>query len=516
MGMNDMVELRCKYCGAPLDREEIESDTPYVTCQSCGTTQQRLDAKKYMDQMMGQIQSWIAKTIPGGFSMNQSENVDPVARHSIFINSVRPHIEVEITQYRFALNDAISNPLIVLPFTKGEPAKSKHTSTEAFEFDAKLKSVAPLAVDDDSRKCISTGESIAHTYALIVNNSRLLTDTTPGRFALMSKNFRDSAELVSRCQGYEMLSSRLVALSDVCSASDMILNGDVTGCLMMAEKATKELEDAKKDLLTNPRLAMTLRAVDLEIGQCRTLKSVADMVHNGTSRDPLKLLNIINELSVTTYPSNGQWDRLLTRDERNYELYGYVNDIVTAKGGGTLPICSGGGTILFPFWDVDLKYSFTTGGLFSKKSVVVTEDLMVPATFTVSASALSNPRLGLTDIFAAAPESSILTRWKGEEQSISGSAGIGKLADSVADNPPGTRSVIVPLCTKMEATRLVELYLTQCASTHSKLKLSKPEVKRLVYIPCSVTDRGIGLPDEFSGLAPRILSDTNADGLLKL
>ena len=53
--MDDMVELRCKYCGAPLDRKDIESDSPYITCPSCGTTQQRLDARKYMEQMMGQI-----------------------------------------------------------------------------------------------------------------------------------------------------------------------------------------------------------------------------------------------------------------------------------------------------------------------------------------------------------------------------------------------------------------------------------------------------------------------------
>ena len=96
--MDDMVELRCKYCGAPLDRKDIESDSPYITCPSCGTTQQRLDARKYMEQMMGQIQSWIAKTIPGGFAMGSVDNVDPVARHSIYVNSVKPRVDVEINE----------------------------------------------------------------------------------------------------------------------------------------------------------------------------------------------------------------------------------------------------------------------------------------------------------------------------------------------------------------------------------------------------------------------------------
>ena len=268
--MDEMVELRCKYCGAPLDKKDIESDSPYVTCPSCGTTQQRLDAKKYMEQMMGQIQSWISRTIPGGFTLSQTENVDPIARHSIFINSVKPSVDVEISEYRFALNDVISNPLIVLPFSKGEPAKASRTSTEAFEFDAKLKSVSPRAVDQDSKDSIHTGEGIANTYAMIVNNSKLLTDTTPGRFALMANNFKEAAQSIRNAKGFEPLASRLQALSKVCAASDLVLNGDALGCSAKIEEAMSDLEKAKTEILKSPRLAMTLRAMDIEIGQCRT------------------------------------------------------------------------------------------------------------------------------------------------------------------------------------------------------------------------------------------------------
>ncbi len=513
--MDEMAELRCKYCGAPLDRKDIESDSPYVTCPSCGTTQQRLDAKKYMEQMMGQIQSWIARTIPGGFSLSQTENVDPIARHSIFINNVKPSVDVEINEYRFALNNVLSYPLIVLPFSKGEPVKASHTSTQAFEFDAKLKSVSPLAVDDESRSSIQTGEGIANAYALIINNSKLLSDTTPGRFALMANNFRESAEAVKNCKGYESLSSRLKALSDVCSASDMVLNGDALGCSAKAEEAISELEQAKTELLKNPRLAMTLRAVDLEIEQSRTLKNVADMVNTGMSKDPLKVLNTITGISAIKYPNNPQWNALLSKDERDYELFGYVKDVVAAKNGGTLPICTGGGDTLYPFWDVDLQYSFTTGTLFSKKSVVVSEDLLVPATFPISGEALSNPRSGLTDIFGAAPESSIMNKLKGEESSISGGAGIGKLAQSAADNSPGSRTIVLPLCTKTEAEKLVGMYLTQCSQSHSKLKLSKPSVKRLIYVPCSMAG-GMSFPEALRGLEPACVRAIDQNQLIKL
>lgn len=513
--MDDMIELRCKYCGAPLDRKDAESDSPYVTCPSCGTTQQRVDAKRYMEQLMGQIQSWVSRSLPGGLTIGQTENADPLARRSIFMNSVKPKLDVEINQYRFALNDAISSPLIVLPFSKGEPKRSSITANQAFEFDAKLKTVSPLAVDEDSSSVIREGEGFARTFALIQNNSKLLTEDLPGRFTLMAGNFAEAAESLKGVRGYESLRSRLLALAEVCTASDMVLNGDALGCSAKAESGIASLEKAKQELLANPRLAMTLGAVDQEIAQSRTLKNVADMACTGTTKDPLKLMTVIAQVSAIRYPPNPQWDRLLRRDDRDYELYGYVKDIVAAKNGGTLTVCTGGGTLLYPFWDVDLRYSFTTGSLFSKKSVIVTEDLMVPATFTLSSRALSDPREGLTDIFAAAPESTIMNRLKGEEQSISGGAGIGRLADSASESAPGSRTVVVPVSTRSEATRLVELYLDQCSRTHSKLKLSRPEVKRLVYVPCEAHG-GVELPKAFGGLEPAVVRELGTDKLITL
>lgn len=514
--MDQLVELRCKYCGAPLDRKDVESDSPYVTCQCCGTSQQRVDAKAYMEQMMGQIQSWISKAIPGGFSLSQQENVDPIARHNIYINNVKPSIELEIRDFRFALNSVISSPLVVLPFTKGSPVKSKHSSSNVFEFNAKLKSIEPLAVDTGDRASIKEAEDMSMAYALIVNNSQLLTDTTPGRFALMSKNFRESAEAIGKCKGYEPLVGRLNALSEVCTASDMVLNGDHLGCVTKAETAIDMLQKAKGEILRNPKLAMMIRAVDLEIGQSKALKNVAEMSVSGTNGDALGTLEVMNKLGSLSYPSEQSWNPLLRKKDRNYELFSYVEGIVTARSEGTLPICPGDGDILYPFWDVDLKYNFTTGSFFSKKVVEVTEDILIPATFTLSAEALRNPRRGLTDIFSVVPESSIFERMKGEQDSISGGEGIGRLADSASENRPGTRAVVLPLSTKTEATRLVEEYLRQSCSTNSKLKLSKPYVKRLIYIPCRTGVNGISLPSAFDRLTPAILSDPALDSIIKI
>ena len=75
---------------------------------------------------------------------------------------------------------------------------------------------------------------------------------------------------------------------------------------------------------------------------------------------------------------------------------------------------------------------------------------------------------------------------------------------------------MLPLSTRAEATRLVECYLDQCARSHSKLKLSSPSVKRLVYVPCGSSGGRITLPKEFSGLVPGVIERTDLGTVLKI
>ena len=512
--MDDIVELRCKYCGAPLSREDVESDAPYITCQSCGTTQQRVDAKAYMEQMMGQIQSWISKAIPGGFSLAQQDNVDPIARHNIYMNNVKPMVDLEIKEYRFALNTAISSPLIVLPFNEGNPVRCSHTSTQAFEFNAKMKSVEPLAVDEGNRSIIQEAEGISTAYALIINNSKLLGEDTPGRFAMMSKNFKEASESLAKFPDYKSLSDRFDALSSVCTASDMVLNGDALGCSVKVESAINQLTKVKSDVLRNPKLAMMIRALDIEINQSKTLKNAADGSIGG-SKDALGTLEVINRISSVRYPSVPGWEMLRNQKSREQELISHIGGIAESRTSGAIPICSGAGDTLYPFWDVDLRYSFTTGTMFNKKTKEVEEDILIPATFTLSQMALTNPATALTDIFSKS-ESSIMDRLSGNESSISGGQGIGKLTDSAANNSPGTRQVVLPLSTRTEAAKLVEAYMKNVSSTHTKLKLSKPVVRRLVYIPCTMDGSAPSLPSEFDGLYPKVLRDGSMSGIIKI
>ncbi|MBR2394921.1 MAG: hypothetical protein IKA98_05435, partial [Candidatus Methanomethylophilaceae archaeon] len=90
---------------------------------------------------------------------------------------------------------------------------------------------------------------------------------------------------------------------------------------------------------------------------------------------------------------------------------------------------------------------------------------------------------------------------------ISGGAGIGRLAESASENQIGSRKVMVPLSTKTEAMRLVDNYMKLVSSNNSKLKLSKPFVKRLIYIPCRSGSNGPVLPEMFGKLVPAVMQD---------
>jgi hypothetical protein len=497
-----MVMLRCKYCGAPLDKKDLESDSPYVTCSSCGTSQQRMDAKAYLDQMMGQIQSWISKTIPGGFSMAQSENVDSVARFNIFNNNVRPRIETEYSEYRFATNTLMSHAMITLPFTTDGSVVPAHTSTKAFEFNATVKSIEALAVDEASRSIVVSAEEMAAGYALLINNTKLLREDKPGRYILMANNFAEASAAFRKIKGYAPAADRFSALSVICTGCEKLLNGDGMGSLSYFEKGYSQLDAVKSAISKDLNLGIMYPAICMEMTQAKILADLAGFMTRGVTADPLAVLNTVKRIMGFNYPKTGKWGFLLGNKDRFTEIFGYLSKALSAKSGGTLPITSGTGDLLIPFWDIDLKYSFQSGAMWSKKSVEVMEDLLIPADFVIDPNCLSNPRIALTDIFSIRPEKSILSGIKGTETSISGGEGIGVLSNTARENSPGTRKIAVPLSTENEAKKIVSEYLALCTGQDSKLKLSNPYVKALIYIPCEVRGNKVIVPNGFGKLVP--------------
>jgi hypothetical protein len=499
-----MVMLRCKYCGAPFDKKALESNTPYVTCASCGTSQQRVDAKAYLDQMMGQIQSWISKTIPGGFSLSQTEMVDSIARFNIFNNNIRPRVEMEHSEYRFAVNSLLSYPLITLPFTTDSSAVPSHSSSSAFEFNARVKSIEALAVDEASKNIVTSAGQMAAGYAMLINNTKLLREDKPGRYLLLENNFKEASDAFKKIKGYGPAADRFQALAAICAGCEKLLNGDTGGSLSYFMRGQSILNSVKTAVSTDLNLGIMYQAVDMEMTQANILADLAKVMGQGGIKNPLQVLDTVRKILTFNYPKVGKWGSLLGNKDRFNEVFGNLSKALNAKaGGGTIAIISGPGEYLIPFWDVDLKYSFQTGSAWAKKSVEVTEDLLIPADFVIDAQCLNDPRGALTDIFSIRPEKSIISGIKGTETSISGGEGIGRLSHSAAQNSPGVRKIVAPLSTEREAKKLVSEYLAVCTSQDNKLKLSNPYVKSLIYIPCDIRNGRVEVPNGFGKLVPQ-------------
>jgi len=512
--LDEIIALRCKFCGAPLEEKDVKSDTPYVTCPSCGTTQQRMDAKAYLDQLMGQVKSWISSAIPSGFNISGAENVDPIARHSIFTKDIKGKIELELMEYKFSNISLLGNCLLTIPFSTSSGFHPVHTSTKAFEFNAKVKSVAALAVDQESQDLIDEAATLSQSYAMMINNIALLSEDKEGRYTLMANNFTESAKALKGKKGNDLITIRFEALADICNGMEKLLSGNIVDSSALITKGRTALVEVKDKVFTDPQYGIMYQSIGQEISVCDIVLNIIQIVSTTSSSDPLTMLNVIKKVFDIKMEYPQKWGFLLGNKDRYNEIFANIATALNAKNSGSIPVTSGSGNILVPFWEVDLRYSFVTGSLWAKKGVEVKEDLLICADFVTDPSCLNNPASAFTDIFKIRPEKSILAGIKGSEKSISGGEGIGKIQDSVANNSAGARKIVLPLSTKMEAEKLCVDYLAQRTESDSKFKLSKPEVRKIIYIPCTIEGNKLQLPDTFGSLVPDRINRTETDKLL--
>lgn len=486
----DMVALRCKYCGAPLGADDLKDDSPYVTCQSCGTTQQRVDAKAYLDQLMGQVRSWLNKAVPGGAAMGMNSSVDAVARHNIYINNVQPKIDSEFGDYKFGLVSMLSHVMMVMPFSVDASLRPSHTSEKAFEFGAKLKEVEPLAVSDDTAASLTEASGATDAYAVLINNSKLLAEDKPGRYVLMFNNFTTAANDFASMRGYEPAASRFAGLALLAQGCESLLNGDAAGAYGHFEAGSAKLKEAKASLIGNMKVPIMGPALENEIKMGETLTQLANYVNSmgGTK----EVFEAVRKIMTYTYPDTGQWGYMFKIPARTGKILSAMGDAARARTGeASINVAKGDGDILLPFWYVKLNYSFETGSLWKKKSVTVSEDLLVAADFTIDTGCLNNPRTAVTDVFRNASSPGFLEKLSGNQSSISDGAGIGKLVEGAGPAGTSGRRVVVPLSTKEEAEKLAEEYVRGSASANKQLRLSNPDVKGLVYVPFATAGNGV-------------------------
>ena len=477
------VSLRCKHCGAPLDAAQLSSDSPYVTCEFCGTSQQRIDAEKYMQDVMNEVRSWVLASMPSGYTAGDG---DSVAKHAIFVKDVAPKLSTEVTAYRFGLMSVLGNCLVALPYRASESFASQHTSDTVYRFAEKVKSVSQLAGTQEDARLIEEADAVSQTYALILNNVRLRGEQKDGKWLIMSHNFAMAAEVAGRYDAYALVSKRLLALSSICEGYEDLLNGDPVTAYGKIRTGTDQLDSIKEDILKDSSLAIMYAPAGQEVSIAKTMLSILEFA-NTMGADAVKMMQMIKAVVSNEPNSSASWSASIKGTGRYDQIFQEISKAVAALGSGEIPVAAGPGELLIPFWEVDLRYTFVTGKLWAKKSVEVKEDLLICADFPIDSPSMNDPSKAITDIFSLKPPTTIRESWGGSQKSISSSEGIGGIQDSVAMGTAAGRKIMVPLSTKREAEKLCVEYIRRKASDDKAFKLSEPTLKRLIYVPFRIS-----------------------------
>jgi len=470
-----------------------------------------VDAKAFLDQIMGQVNAWFRQAVPSGYDMSNAQNADPIARHNIFISNVRPKLSTELREYKFNLFNLLSNPLMPMPFKSSNACGAKNSSKQLFEFNAKNKSILPLAVDDESKALVADADRYSTTYAYLINNTILMKENKPERYALMSANLNQSYALLKADAKIKPLADRILGLSQMATGIDHMLNGRISDAKESFQASRGSLEAAKKGVIGNIDLGIMYQAIDKELLLQGSLDNMLRTVEMGSAGDPLatiasfeKIVSVSSELEST----RTKWASTFKDESRIGEILDWVQMIKQAqKGMATINVLSGGGNVLYPFWLLDFPYTFKTGSLWMKKGVPVTEVMLVSAGFTTDDAILQSPAQALTDIFGNFEGSGVMDSITGKETTISNGESLKSLPRMISMQSAAGRRVIAPLSTKKEVTIFMEDYVASITRADSnvakKLKLNAPQIKGLIFIPGELSQSGYTLNCDFGGVKPR-------------
>jgi len=349
----------------------------------------------------------------------------------------------------------------------------------------------------------------------MTNNTRLLSEDKDGRFILMANNFAETARVLKDIKGYDAVYDRFMGLASVTNGIGMLLEGRVADASGQIAEGAALIEKAKTAIMISPELSIMYQAAEQELSVANAVKEMVDMILLNPAADAVKTLDIIRRVMKQGLVNSGTWASLLGNTYRYTEIFDDIAKAFRAKNGdASINVAAGGGNYLMPFWIIDLEYSFTTGALWAKKGVEVKEVLFAPADFVCDLGLVNNPSYAITDIFAVRPAKSILAGIKGSETSISKGEGLEKISQSVGPGSAAARNIILPLSTRKEAAKLASEYLIQRTQADSQLKLSKPRVRDLVYVPCDIVGDSVKLPAEFGALVPARVKNTRGSAVL--
>jgi hypothetical protein len=480
-------------------------------CAFCHVKNTIQDSRNYVEQAKKELLAWMSKAIPPGIDVTNAQNADPLARANIFTNNFRPSIESSFKEYRFGLIRASSNQLISLPYRQ-VVINIEHTPKQLYDYDAKTHSVAPFAVDDESKKILSDASMVANAYALVLNNIDLLSGNDVHKYQFMKSNFISAAEVLKDAPEYRLLVKRFEALATAVDGIDGIMMNRHSEAKALLQKASNDLAQLRQEAMSDSTFGSMSIPIVKEIGVCDSAYLIADSLDTEKPLDTVSILKTIkvfmDEIEREEKQIQGAYSTVMKRQDRYKDLFITFSSIIKAKTGeGMLKIAPGSGQYYVPMWVVDVGYSFMGGSLLKKKAVVVSELILASGVFTTSNSAAANPRSAVTDVFGAMPEGNLLQRLKGNQDTISAGGPVRDLSNNLSMGSVGGAKIILPTTTKQEVEVLCNAYMEQCKSTHTKLKMGKATAKELIFVPCDIVAGKIKLNVNLANTHPNDLGN---------
>lgn len=513
-GTARILALRCKSCSAPLNARPSDD---LVTCEYCGSVQKIVDARAFFDQILAQVNAWVRQAMPPGIDSSVASIVDPLARHMVFTNNVQPRISTEFGEYRFSCLNVLSNPLLVLPYMTESAITSRDNPQDVFLFHAKAQSIQPLAVDDESKAFMSEVSGLSVAYAYLLNNLTLMSELRPERYHFMRQNLEAAADALKDVPKYAGLYQRLKGAAALSDGMDLLINLRPVEAQSHLNEARGLLEEAQKTIAQSPEQAIMLQAVKKELSMTNSARYIAEAAALSPGGDVaagiMPVRNLLSIVGTMQRESPPFWrPRFQNVACHEFILKSVAEIRRSTAGSGTIPMVSGSGTMLFPFWAVDIPYTFQTGALWKTRGVEVVESVLVSATFPMDQGAITevNPRSVITDVFGARERRGFLEdsikKIAGKETSISGGGPVVETIRRAQPGRPAGMKVVPPLSTAQDSIAIVQSYVTKVCQTdrtiQSQLKLSAPKATGMIFVSGTPAGGRPNVMPWLGGLAP--------------
>ena len=169
------------------------------------------------------------------------------------------------------------------------------------------------------------------------------------------------------------------------------------------------------------------------------------------------------------------------------EMTAHIRNIIEAKTGtGYIEALPGSGMVMVPFWDVSLKYTFSTGALMFKKGKEDENRLLVAATAPLA-------RYSVTDIFTLS--AGMMDRFKGKESTLTTGYVTSVLDQVRRTSVPFSTRVLPPFCPREEGAQIAHEYLNTVTQRLSgKVRFGAEQSNRLVYAPADIRNDDVYVP----------------------